>query len=188
MIKDIKHTVYLSLGSNLGNKISNLSQAIFNLKDSNIQIDSWNSNEKVKAGISSVYETKHWSQAPNEKHYPNYFNIACRVITPYKPVELLNKIKIIEKKIGRNLEKEKNSPREIDIDILFFDQEIIDMENLTIPHPRLSLRAFVLKPLSDIAPNFIHPVEKFSVVELFEKLSYLEKKSVKKVDGSMLEI
>ncbi|MBI51708.1 MAG: 2-amino-4-hydroxy-6-hydroxymethyldihydropteridine diphosphokinase [Chloroflexi bacterium] len=181
------HKVYLSLGSNLGDKVSNLSRAISNLKESNITIDRWNSNDQESIGISSIYETEHWSEDLNQKDYPNYFNIACRVITSNGPIDLLNEIKIIEKKLGRNLEKEKNSPREIDIDILFFDQVIVDQKNLIIPHPRLSLRAFVLKPLSEIAPDYIHPIDKCSVTELFEKLTNIEKNSVKKINYSINE-
>ena len=185
MNKDSMHKVYLSLGSNLGNKVSNLSQAITNLNAANILIDHLNSNDHRSTGISSIYETEHWSEDINKKDYPNYLNIACRVITAYEPIDLLNEIKIIEKKIGRNLEKEKNSPREIDIDILFFDQIIVEKKNLIIPHPRLSLRAFVLKPLSEIAPDYIHPVEKFSVSELFKNLTNIEKNTVKKLNCSI---
>tara|TARA_Y100001970_G_C14257123_1_gene876372 strand:+ start:9356 stop:9922 length:567 start_codon:yes stop_codon:yes gene_type:complete len=187
MKKYLMHEVYLSLGSNLGDKISNLSNAIVNLTESNILINHRNSNNQELIGMSSIYETKHWSEDPTEEDYPNYFNIACRATTSFTPTDLLNEIKRIEKKIGRNLEKEQNTPREIDIDILFFDNKIINEKNLTIPHPRLSLRAFVLKPLSEIAPDYVHPVEKITVIELYKKLSFLEKKNVKKINKLIIK-
>ena len=181
------HKVYLSLGSNLGNRKLNLSNAITHLSDSGIIIDSWNDDDQQSKCISSVYETEHWSENLNEENYPNYFNIACRVQTLLDPNTLLKKIKSIEKKIGRNLKNTKNSPREIDIDILFFDDIVMDEKNLIIPHPRLIFRAFVLIPLFEIAPDFVHPIKQNSVNELLEKISFSEKNSVRKISDSIVE-
>tara|TARA_B100001142_G_scaffold329307_1_gene392152 strand:- start:6792 stop:7343 length:552 start_codon:yes stop_codon:yes gene_type:complete len=179
------HKVYLSLGSNLGNRKLNLSNAITHLSDSGIIIESWNDDVQQSKCISSVYETEHWSENLNEENYPNYFNIVCKVQTLLDPNTLLKKIKSIEKKMGRNLKNTKNSPRQIDIDILFFDDIVMDEKNLIIPHPRLIFRAFVLIPLFEIAPDFVHPIKQNSVNELLEKISFSEKSSVRKISDSI---
>ena len=85
------HKVYLSLGSNLGNRKLNLSNAITHLSDSGIIIDSWNHDDQQSKCISSIYETEHWSENLNEENYPNYFNIACRVKTLLDANTLLKK-------------------------------------------------------------------------------------------------
>ena len=180
------HKAYLSLGSNVGNKLYNLSQAIENLNSANIVVDQFSFEKQSRKMISSVYETQHWSEGPVKTNDPNYFNIVCKVHTSLEPHLLLKAIKSIEKKIGRNLKSPRNTPREIDIDVLFFDDIVVKDDLLEIPHPRIKSRAFVLLPFTEIEPNFIHPIDKISIKELLGKLSTEEIKSVKKVNDHLL--
>ena len=137
-------TSYLSLGSNLGNRAHFLQQAVFRLQE--------------KAGnikqISKVYETEAWGFNSDK-----FLNICVELETTLSPNELLKTILKIEKTLGRKREKRDSyEARTIDIDILYYSFEIFETEDLTLPHPGLHLRRFVLKPLSDIAPQFYHPI------------------------------
>lgn len=111
---------------------------------------------------SSVYETSPWGFESKD----NFWNQVLRIETTLSPEELLLKIAEIETSFGRNRENEGYSSREMDIDILYFDDEIINTEKLTIPHPLLHKRLFVLVPLAEIAPDFVHPVLKLSSLEM----------------------
>lgn len=136
-------TVYLSLGSNLGERKLNLQKAIFLINE--------RLGEVVK--ISSVYNTPAWGF---ESDY--FLNICLQLTTSLPSEALLKKVLGIEKKLGRerNL-KEGYQSRIIDIDIIYYGEAILQSENLTIPHPKMQERRFVLRPLSDIAPQFYHP-------------------------------
>ena len=136
------HTAYLALGSNLGNRLSNLKNAISNLTPQ--------MNVKKK---SLVYETPPWGYADQ----PAFLNQVVMVETYMEPENLLNHLKRLETVLGREPSFE-NGPRVIDIDILFYDDVIINSPPLVIPHPRLHHRGFVLVPLNDIAPDLVHPV------------------------------
>jgi 2-amino-4-hydroxy-6-hydroxymethyldihydropteridine diphosphokinase len=136
------HIVYLALGSNMGNRSANLKTAINNLTP----------QMSVK-NKSSVYETPPWGvkeQAP-------FLNQVVMASTYLAPKALLSHLKRLETALGR-VPSFKNGPRLIDIDILFFDNLVLDTLPLTIPHPRLQERAFVLVPLAEIAADLIHPV------------------------------
>jgi 2-amino-4-hydroxy-6-hydroxymethyldihydropteridine diphosphokinase len=135
-------TVYLCLGSNLGEREENLRQALTLLS---LKVNP----EKV----SSIYET----QPVGYKEQPLFLNLACRVTTNLPPEKLLLLAKDIETRMGRVPSGQINSPRPIDIDILFYDNKIMETPDLTIPHPRLHERAFVLIPLNEIAPDLVHP-------------------------------
>jgi 2-amino-4-hydroxy-6-hydroxymethyldihydropteridine diphosphokinase len=140
MIMD--HIVYLALGSNMGNRLVNLKTAANNLTPQMAV--------KIK---SSVYETPPWGfkeQAP-------FLNQVIMVNTYLKPEALLGHLKRLETALGR-IPNFQNGPRLIDIDILFYDDQVIDSPPLVIPHPHLHERAFVLVPLAEIAPDLIHPV------------------------------
>jgi 2-amino-4-hydroxy-6-hydroxymethyldihydropteridine diphosphokinase len=103
--------------------------------------------------VSSLYET-----APvGYKEQPLFLNLVCRITTNLPPEELFHLVKDIETRMGRVPSGQINSPRSIDIDILFYDNKIMETQNLTIPHPRLQDRAFVLIPLNEIAPDLVHP-------------------------------
>src|SRR6266540_4448845 len=145
-----EHIVYLALGSNLGDRLANLKQAI----------DSLTPQMEVKAK-SSVYETPPWGY----EDQPKFLNQVIKVKTYLDPENLLKHLKRLEVALGRK-ESFPNGPRLIDLDILFYDDLVLNTAALVIPHPRLHERAFVLLPLMDIDPNLVHPVNKKSVHEL----------------------
>jgi len=144
------HIVYLALGSNLGNRLVNLKTAIGSLTPQ--------MNVKKK---SHIYETAPWGFADQ----PTFLNQVVKVETYERPERLLKHLKRLETALGRE-PNFQNGPRLIDIDILFYDDIMLDTASLTIPHPRLHERAFVLVPLADIAPDLVHPILHKSVHEL----------------------
>jgi 2-amino-4-hydroxy-6-hydroxymethyldihydropteridine diphosphokinase len=137
-------TIYLSLGSNIGDKLFHLQQAIFKIA------------EKVASvtAISNVYESASWGFEA-----ANFYNCCIVIETNVSAGELLLKLQEIEKELGRDRSlKDGYISRIIDLDLLYSGPDIINYDDLTIPHPSLHLRQFVLKPLSDIAPQFNHPI------------------------------
>ena len=142
---------YLCLGSNLGERKANLGKAL-ELLSAKVTVDD----------VSSIYET----EPIGYKEQPLFLNLACRITTNLPPEELLHLAKDIETKMGRVPSGQIDSPRPIDIDILFYDNKAMETQNLTIPHPRLQRRAFVLIPLTVIAPDFVHPKLGKSIAEL----------------------
>lgn len=145
-----KHVVYLGLGSNLGDRNENLKDAIASLPP---QMD-------VKAK-SPVYETPPWGY----EDQPRFLNQVVRVQTYLDAEPLLKHIKRLEVALGRKASF-RHGPRLIDIDILFYDDLILNTPLLTLPHPHLHERGFVLLPLMDIAPDLVHPLTKKSVREM----------------------
>jgi 2-amino-4-hydroxy-6-hydroxymethyldihydropteridine diphosphokinase len=147
-------TAYLSLGSNVGDREGNLRVAIGKLKGVGRVV-----------GVSSFYETE-----PMEFRQQEWFlNCAVVVETEKSAEELLNALLSIERAMGRERVQAKG-PRNIDIDILLFGDEVIDEKGLKVPHPAMHERRFVLEPLAEIAPDAIHPVFKRSVCELLGEL------------------
>jgi len=146
--------VYLSLGSNLGNRQHNLDRALDFLSQ-RLQVEE----------VSSVYDT----EPVGNTNQPRFLNLVCQVSTRLEPMALLTLVKGIESKLGR-LPNTSNEPRPIDIDILFYDERIIETPKLVIPHPRLAERAFVLVPLAEIAPELVHPISGKTIVELKRQL------------------
>jgi 2-amino-4-hydroxy-6-hydroxymethyldihydropteridine diphosphokinase len=144
------HTVYLALGSNLDNRLANLKQAVAALPP----------QMEVKTK-SHIYETPPWGY----EDQPKFLNQVIKATTYLEPEPLLKHIKRLEVMLGRKASFQYG-PRLIDIDILFYDDLVLDTPSLVIPHPRLHERGFVLLPLMDIAPDLIHPVEKKNVREL----------------------
>ncbi|ETZ23453.1 hypothetical protein N824_18505 [Pedobacter sp. V48] len=155
MIFDTKK-VYLLLGSNLGDREQLIEDAIKQI-----------ANEIGEVLIrSSVYETEAWG---NEDQ-PSFLNIALGVETKFTPTEVLNKALGIELELGR-VRHEKWGSRLIDIDLIFYDDIVVDMgAELQIPHPQMQYRKFVLEPLAEIAPDYVHPVLKMTVSEVLERL------------------
>lgn len=154
------HRVYLSLGSNIGNKRKNLLEAIRKIGElENIEV--------VKS--STILETEPFGYLEQD----NFLNTCLEVKTLMTAQEFLKEILQIELDMGR-VREIKWGPRIIDIDILFYDKEIIEEDNLAVPHPWICEREFVLDPLSEIAPNYIHPLEKKTITMLARKLKERE--------------
>ena len=145
-----EHIVFLALGTNLGDRLANLKQAIASLTP---QLD-------VKAK-SPVYETPPWGY----EDQPKFLNQVIKANTYLDPEPLLKHLKRLELALGRK-ESFPNGPRLIDIDILFYDNIVLNKSSLVIPHPRLHERGFVLLPLMDLDPDLVHPVNQKSVREL----------------------
>jgi len=138
----VPHTVYLGLGTNLGDRHANLQAALQALEP------------KVKLTAQSpVYQTPPWGYTEQAE----FLNMVVSAETDLKPRALLRYLKKIEKQVGRTASF-RWGPREIDIDILFYDDLVLHSRKLTIPHPRIQQRAFMLVPLTDLAPEFRHPL------------------------------
>jgi 2-amino-4-hydroxy-6-hydroxymethyldihydropteridine diphosphokinase len=151
----MKSTVYLLTGSNLGDRKSYLDSAKQNLCRS----------VGVLLAESSVYESEPWGFVAEN----TFLNQVLMYETGLNPNEILQKIKTIEAETGRIHTIDGYSSRNLDIDILFCDSITLNSIDLTIPHPLLHKRRFTLLPLSEIAPNFIHPVFNMTVKQLLEK-------------------
>lgn len=150
-----KHAVYLGLGSNVGDRLAFLSEAVSRLN----ALPGSTVHE-----VSSIYET----EPVGFKDQGDFLNLALQLETSLEPVELFNETKHIEKSIGRR-DDVRWHPREIDIDILLYDELILRSERLFIPHREMLNRKFVLVPLSEIAGSVIHPVEKVEVQALLHR-------------------
>ena len=157
--------VFIGIGSNLGNRLKNIERAKYLLKLNGINIFK----------TSSYYETLSWP----DKRNPKFINIVIQSNTKIPPKKILQISKSIEKKLGRK-KGLKNSPRPCDIDILSYRNKIIS-DKLTIPHPRMSKRNFVLIPLFEIAPNYVHPKTKLSIKKLIFSLSIKDITSIKHI-------
>ena len=153
--------IFLNVGSNLhstkGDRFFNLKKTLKLIKLENIKI--------IK--ISSIYETPSY---PNKKN-PKFLNIGLEVKCDYSPENLLKKFNKIEKKLQRTRGL-KNKPRTCDIDLIDYNRKIIESKKISIPHPRAHLRNFVLFPLKEICPMWIHPILNKKLDFLIKKLSF----------------
>lgn len=150
-----EHLVYIALGSNLGDRLANLQAALQRFAP-----------QVVIDRQSSVYETEPWGYVDQ----PAFLNMAVAAKTSLEPDALLVFLKNIEQEMGRATTF-RNGPRLIDLDILFYDELVLDTPPLVIPHPRLHERAFVLVPLADVAPEHLHPVLGETVLHLLMSIN-----------------
>ena len=151
--------VYLGLGSNMGDKQANMAQALKLLPP-----------EVIVVQVSYLYE----SEPVGNKDQPWFLNAAACGFTDLNPLRLLEHVKRIEEQIGRLLSF-RNAPRPIDIDILFYGDESMETESLTIPHPRIPERAFVLAPMAELEPDYLHPTRNQTMAEMLSAIPEPEK-------------
>lgn len=138
------HEIFLGLGSNTGSRIKNLALAM----------DKLGALPMAVIAFSPIYESEPWGFSSTGR----FLNQVIEIDTDLQPGELLRHVKQVEQEMGRKESAIRYTDRIIDIDILFYGSEIISFSNLLIPHPLLHKRLFVLKPMNDLAPGFVHPV------------------------------
>jgi 2-amino-4-hydroxy-6-hydroxymethyldihydropteridine diphosphokinase len=148
------HSIFVALGSNLGDRLANLRSAVGALPP-----------QIAVLASSPVYETAPWGVVEQ----PVFLNMAVRAKTRLSPQDVLHFLKALEVRLGRE-PSIRWGPRRIDLDLLFYDTLVLDTPELVLPHPRLQERAFVLVPLSDLAPEFVHPQLGRSVQELLDSI------------------
>ncbi len=153
-------TAYLGLGSNLGDRLASLAEAVDHLcRHESVEID-------LESGLSSIYKT---SPVGVMDHQQDYYNAVVQIETSLKPTELLNTCMQIEIQMGR-MRNERNGSRVIDVDLLMVEDVVMDTESLTLPHPRMHERLFVLTPLREIAADAIHHPTGKSIQMLYNDL------------------
>lgn len=150
---------YIGLGSNIGDRFENLTSALRELSEFSTILTK-----------SQIYET----EPVGYKEQQDFLNMVVKISTNLSPIDLIIRLEEIEHKMGR-IKEIVDGPRNIDLDILFFGNEVINSQSLKIPHPRLQNRKFVLQPLSEIAGELIHPVLNKSIQALAAALKSTEK-------------
>lgn len=155
---DKTNTAYIALGANLGNRRSNLLSAL----------EALNASKDIEVlCISAMIET----EPEGEANQGRYLNAAASLVTSLSPEQLLKVMLEIEISHGRDRSQEKRwGPRLLDLDLLMYEDLVIDQKGLTLPHPRMHNRAFVLEPLAEIAGQLVHPVRKETITTLLEKV------------------
>ena len=165
MLENPVKSIYLGVGSNLGDKRKYIEQAKLRLLQNNIKIKK----------TSSFYESLSWPNPDN----PKFLNIVLEVVTDLSPIKLLNVCKKIEVSLGRK-KRSKNAPRECDIDLLDYNGKKID-KNIILPHPRMHIRNFVLLPLYELNKAWIHPDLKLPIKKLILSLGNKDIRSIKQI-------
>jgi 2-amino-4-hydroxy-6-hydroxymethyldihydropteridine diphosphokinase len=159
------HKVYLGIGGNIGNKQINFKEVYQIIENELGTINK----------TSSIYETPPWGFQSNDP----FWNSVIEISTLYSADEILSKIYIAENNFRRKRKKERYSSREMDIDILYFDDVFMETVNLIIPHPRLHQRKFVLVPLAEIAPDLKHSLLRLTSIEMLENC--MDESVIKKI-------
>lgn len=155
------HTAFIGIGANLGEPLKQCQRALELIR----QIP-----QTSIVACSSFYRSEPLvPEGQNPEGIPQYVNAVCQLITGLGPQDLLNNLQEIEKTMGR-IKRTKWASREIDLDLLFYDDRIIREEGITIPHPELHKRGFVIRPLREIAPDWVHPLSGKSVADLEKNL------------------
>ena len=166
--------IILNIGSNLdsikGDRFFNLKKTLELIKLENIYITK----------LSSIYETPSY---PNEKN-PKFLNMGLEIECNHSPKNLIKKFNNIEKKLQRTRGM-KNQPRTCDIDLIDYEGEILNSKNLTIPHPKAHLRNFVLFPIKEISPTWIHPILNKKIDSLIKKLSFKLRNEITRIKESV---
>jgi len=155
----LPHVAYIGLGANLGARQVQLQSALMRL----------GATEGVHvAAVSPFHETDPVGGPPGQ---PSYLNAAARLATSLPPEELLRVLLAVEHSLGRTRQRGvRNAPRTIDLDLLLYEDCVLDLPGLTLPHPRLHQRLFVLEPLAQVAPSLVHPVLQKTILELRDEL------------------
>lgn len=143
---DQNNIAYISIGSNLGNKLENCQNGFAALGETD--------NIKVE-DLSKYYQTEPMGYTDQ----PWFVNAAARILTSLNPIDLLKALKLLESKFGR-IDNVRFGPRILDFDIIFYNDVVTEIPDLIIPHPRMHKREFVLRPICDLSPDLIHPVLK----------------------------
>ena len=166
--ENLANSAYLAIGSNLGNKISNIEITKFELEKYKIKI----------LKLSSHYISDSWPDIS----MPKYINIILKIKTSLAPLELLHVCNLVELKLGR-VRSKKNAPRTCDIDIIDYEQKILNENNnkLILPHPRMNERNFVLLPLYEVSRSWKHPKSKINIVNLINSLPVKDLRSIKQI-------
>lgn len=150
----LKHTAFVALGSNLGDRQANLNRAVELLKQHGVEV----------LKVSTFIETEPYGVTDQ----PRFLNGACMVKTELSPLELLRLLLSVEKEMGR-VRLRHWGERNIDLDLLLYEGVMMDTEELRLPHPDMANRDFVMLPLAELAPSLIHPVLQKTMQELAEK-------------------
>tara|TARA_B100000787_G_scaffold74281_1_gene54707 strand:- start:160 stop:681 length:522 start_codon:yes stop_codon:yes gene_type:complete len=168
ILENLAKIAYLAIGSNLGNKISNIEITKFELEKYKIKI----------LKTSSNYISQSWP----DSSMPNYINIIIKIKTSLSPLKLLKICNLIELKLGR-VRSKKNAPRTCDIDIIDYDKKIFNENNsqLILPHPGMCERNFVLLPLFEVDKSWKHPKSKINIVNLINSLPVRDLRSIKQI-------
>ncbi|MBF0377532.1 MAG: 2-amino-4-hydroxy-6-hydroxymethyldihydropteridine diphosphokinase [Desulfamplus sp.] len=164
-----KNTVFISIGSNMGDKYANCIMGIEHIKKL---------NETEIVDIANFYKT----EPVDYKDQDWFINSVLKIKTTLEPEILMANLKNIEQRLGQYEKKVRFGPRIIDLDIIFYGDMVINRDNLTIPHPRMDKRCFVLKPLCDIAPEIIHPILGYSAKELLKEVEDDQEQKISRFD------